>query len=116
MRMAPRAGNQCAEAWRVETGRVQNWTAANNGARLEISWTLEKAKAQEPVLTLVWRESGVGLPADRSRKGFGRKLIEDALAFSLKAKTELAFAPDGLVCKIRVPLSEPAADNPSESR
>jgi two-component system CheB/CheR fusion protein len=41
---------------------------------------------------------------DSSRKGFGSELIERALAFTLKAKTELSFGDDGVFCHIKIPL------------
>ena len=54
-------------------------------------------------MTLVWRERGVQIRSAPERKGFGRELIEKALAHTLQAKTDLAFAPDGVVCTISIP-------------
>ena len=53
---------------------------------------------------LDWRESGVPGISRPSRRGFGRDLIEKALAFTLRARTELAFGADGVSCRIELPL------------
>jgi two-component system CheB/CheR fusion protein len=39
------------------------------------------------------------------RRGFGMELLERTLSYEMKASTLLAFEPDGLYCKIDVPLS-----------
>jgi two-component system CheB/CheR fusion protein len=53
-----------------------------------------------------------------SRKGFGRELIERALAFTLKAKTDLSFGADGVSCHVELPLpprtEQGIAHHPSE--
>jgi hypothetical protein len=49
------------------------------------------------------------MPRDTPRRGCGRKLIEQALAFTLRAKTELAFGADGVSCRIELPLQASAA-------
>jgi two-component sensor histidine kinase len=38
-------------------------------------------------------------------RGFGRELIEDALPYQFGAQTSYSFSPDGVYCKISVPLS-----------
>jgi hypothetical protein len=41
--------------------------------------------------------------------GYGRELIERALPYQLKAKTQLDFEPDGVKCQIKVAIqAEPA--------
>jgi two-component sensor histidine kinase len=38
------------------------------------------------------------------RKGYGSELIERALPYQLRAKTQLEFGPDGVRCTILVPV------------
>jgi len=38
------------------------------------------------------------------RKGYGSELIERALPYQLRAKTQLDFGPDGVRCAILVPV------------
>jgi two-component system CheB/CheR fusion protein len=70
---------------------------------LSISWEVQQAKPQ-PLLLFDWSETGVSIPTPPDRKGFGRELIERALAFSAHAKSKLVFGPDGLICHIELPL------------
>ena len=56
-------------------------------------------------LTLEWRESGGPPVAPPTRQGFGRRLIERALARDLGGSARLAFEPDGLIFRLTTPLS-----------
>ena len=73
--------------------------------RLRIAWTVSEREGAW-TLALAWRESGVAMPPDTSRQGYGRALIERALPFSLRAKIELVFGADGVSCHIEVPLPD----------
>ncbi len=73
-------------------------------ARLQIQWRVDADKDGNPTLFLEWRESELSVPPDSSRRGYGRQLIEQALAFTLRAKTELVFGTDGITCQIELPL------------
>jgi two-component system, chemotaxis family, CheB/CheR fusion protein len=60
-----------------------------------------------------WRESGVGVIAETSRKGFGLELIKRALPFTLRAKVEHSFGADGVFCHIELPLTPRRSSNES---
>jgi hypothetical protein len=49
------------------------------------------------------------MPADAPGRGYGRELIERALAYTAQAKTQLTFGPDGVTCRIEMPLPARAA-------
>lgn len=66
--------------------------------------TLEWAE-QGGSLAIKWREAGGPVVTLPTRQGFGSVLLEQALVRELKATCERTFAPEGLVCAIRVPLS-----------
>jgi two-component system CheB/CheR fusion protein len=59
---------------------------------------------------LLWREQGVVMPTGAPRRGYGRELIEQALTFTLRARTELTFGTDGVTCRIELPLTRRAKD------
>lgn len=63
-------------------------TDANAGVRLQLSWT----------------ETGGPLVSPPSRKGFGSRLIERALAMELGGEVRIDYEPSGVICKIDVPL------------
>jgi two-component system CheB/CheR fusion protein len=78
-------------ALKVETGRIA------------IAWDLQRLDGQS-CLILTWRESGVADMPKAPQKGFGRQLVERALAFTLRAKSELVFGADGIACRLEIPL------------
>jgi two-component sensor histidine kinase len=60
-----------------------------------------------PVLHLSWRETGgpaVALPS--SRRGFGRTLLELAVAYELGGSARLDFPPEGVAYTLEAPLGE----------
>lgn len=68
--------------------------------RVHVHWALDAADLAE----LHWREEG-GPPVVAPRKrGFGRDLIEKIVAHELKSEVELTFAPEGVECRLKVPV------------
>jgi two-component system CheB/CheR fusion protein len=57
----------------------------------------------DTTLTLDWRETGTGARM-RERRGFGSRILEDALAHELDAEVTLNFGRDGLHCRLDIPL------------
>ncbi|SKA26900.1 HWE histidine kinase domain-containing protein [Consotaella salsifontis] len=58
-------------------------------------------------LVLEWKESGVrGPPPREPREGFGTELLDRTLDYQLGAKVERRFEPNGLRCRIEMPLTE----------
>jgi two-component system CheB/CheR fusion protein len=74
--------------------------------RLQIRWQVDEQENGLSSLVLEWRESELSVPPDSSKRGYGRQLIEQALAFTLRAKTELKFGADGIFCRIELPLRQ----------
>ena len=60
-----------------------------------IRWTMEPNSTKQ-VVKLVWHERNGPLVVTPKRRGFGTRLIERALAYDLRGKVKLDFAPDGL--------------------
>lgn len=80
--------------------------AAADG-RLSVLWRLDDPGAQVPRLVIDWMEDGIR-PAPpengRSEGGFGRRLIERALPYSLGATTQYRLERGALRCRIEIPL------------
>lgn len=55
-------------------------------------------------LHLDWREHGGPRVVAPTRQGFGCKLIERGFSYGLNGRATLDFAPDGLRCRIELPL------------
>jgi two-component sensor histidine kinase len=60
-----------------------------------IRWTVEPTGTKK-VVRLVWHERDGPTVVTPKRRGFGTRLIERALAYDLRGKVKLDFAPDGL--------------------
>lgn len=89
--------------------------AAKHGAlvagtgRLCVSWKTAEADAGRR-LELDWVETGVKVDRGKEngrKAGFGRELIERALPFQLKAKTNYELGDEGVRCAISIPLPSP---------
>lgn len=72
------------------------------GGAVSAIWRVEAAP--EPRLRLVWRESGGPPVSPPGRRGFGSRMIEQALAADLRGSATLEFRPDGVICEIDAPL------------
>ena len=70
--------------------------------RVDVAWT---AEAEAGEITIDWRESGGPEVSTPSRRGFGSRLIEQALAREMGGEAKLIFRPEGLWCRLRLPLS-----------
>lgn len=53
-----------------------------------------------------WRETGGPPVTPPTRKGFGQTVISRSLQYSPNGGTEVDFAPDGLVCRISLPIED----------
>lgn len=92
----------------LATNAVKYGALHAEDGHLDITWTIAQQEEDRSQLVLNWRESHVAMPLDVSRRGYGRKLIEEALSFTLRARTAFTFGPDGVSCRIELPLRSTA--------
>jgi two-component system CheB/CheR fusion protein len=88
----------------LATNAVKYGALKQEGGRLDIAWRLEQDALGGARAVLDWRESGCVMPAEPPGRGYGRQLIERALAMTLGTKAHLAFGGDGVTCRIVIPL------------
>jgi two-component sensor histidine kinase len=55
-------------------------------------------------VTVEWREAGGPAVTKPTRLGFGTSLIEELIAHELGGTVDLAFAPGGICCRMKLPL------------
>lgn len=67
---------------------------------------VEWDERSDGTLAIRWREAGGPPVQPPQRSGFGRLLLERALASDLNGKVQLEFAQSGLKCTIAIPASE----------
>ncbi|RYE59109.1 MAG: sensor histidine kinase [Hyphomicrobiales bacterium] len=90
----------------LATNAIKYGAWSNSTGMVCIKWHVEsEAIRKDACLILEWRETGgpqVTIPQSR---GFGSRLIERALASELGGTAQLEFAPDGMVCRVEMPLA-----------
>ena len=69
------------------------------GGTVEVSWEVVGEEAH-----LRWHESGGPAVREPQRRGFGREVIEWAVARAVQGRVLLEFRPQGLVWELRFPL------------
>jgi PAS domain S-box-containing protein len=89
----------------LATNALKYGALAQPQGKIRVTWRIASEGPQSQV-RLEWRESGVSMPEAPVRRGYGTELIERALPYQLKAKTELDFGPDGVRCVITAPVRE----------
>ena len=74
---------------------------------VSVSWEKPSVRGADANLTLTWREID-GMPvAAPTHFGFGTSLIRDLIPHELGGRVDLAFAAEGVCCRIEVPLERP---------
>ncbi|MGI4879367.1 MAG: CheR family methyltransferase [Janthinobacterium lividum] len=86
------------------TNAAKYGALSSKDGHVEIAWRLD-GEGEERRLHLTWTESGGPPVRPPTRKGFGSKLIERALALELGGKVHLSYEPTGVVCTIDAPMS-----------
>jgi len=89
----------------LTTNAVKHGALRGGEGRLDVRWAAAPDERGRQILTLDWVETGVEMPQRQAPAGYGRELIERALAFTLQAKTELLFGLNGVSCRLEIPLS-----------
>lgn len=75
---------------------------------LSVLWSLRQDEGA-PTLNLQWQERGGPPVAPPTRRGFGARLIERCIETDLRGVIDLVFDPDGVSCRMNIPLSSCAA-------
>ncbi|WP_426954230.1 HWE histidine kinase domain-containing protein [Muricoccus radiodurans] len=90
----------------LTTNAVKHGALRDGAGRLSVTWAVQRDQRHRRRLSLTWTESGVELQREMTgRRGYGRELIEQGLAYALRGRTEFSFAEDGVRCRIELPLA-----------
>lgn len=89
----------------LATNSVKYGALAGGGdGAVSVTWSIER-RNEPPLLTLLWRETGVAPDPERPvRDGFGTELLTRTLPYELDAEVTFEVGPQGVVCRIVVPL------------
>ncbi|GJD30669.1 Blue-light-activated histidine kinase [Methylobacterium adhaesivum] len=103
--LRPKAAQIFALAlYELASNAIEHGELGGAHGRVAVSWEVTQAEGAEPMLTLVWTETGGAPITPPTRSGFGATVLERTLAYELDARTRLAYEPEGLCCTIRLPL------------
>jgi PAS domain S-box-containing protein len=78
--------------------------------RVVMGWALAAGEDGRQRLDLDWREAGGPAVAPPARRGFGSRLVERQVPLEFGGSAEIAYAPGGVICCMRIPLTPPGWD------
>lgn len=84
----------------LATNAAKYGALSSSGGRIHVNWTLIRPDLAE----LDWREEGGPPVQEPAKRGFGRDLIEKIVAHELKSEVDLQFKPEGVECRLKVPV------------
>lgn len=87
------------------TNALKHGALSNESGEVVVEW--RRAEGPEARFQLSWRERGGPPVSPPEHRGFGSRLIEQALAQALDGHVVLDFKPEGLVCTLEAALAEP---------
>jgi two-component sensor histidine kinase len=85
----------------LATNATKYGALSRPGGRIDVDWGMDEPGA----IVINWRETGGPPVTVPSRRGFGSRLIEQGLTRELGGEAHITFLPDGLWCRLRLPLS-----------
>jgi two-component sensor histidine kinase len=91
----------------LSTNATKYGALSNDSGRVVIEWSVDRVTGD---FTLSWSERGGPAVAPPKAKGFGSRLIDQALAGSLGGRTHIDFDREGVTCVISVPVDQLTAD------
>lgn len=106
--MRPRAALALALVFHeLATNAAKYGAFLRSGGHLSVSWTLLPSPSADEAATiqLEWKESGGPPTTPPAQSGFGSTLIRQSVSYELQGKSELLFEPDGLRCRLVLPVS-----------
>jgi PAS domain S-box-containing protein len=89
----------------LATNAVKYGALSTPSGRVAISWQRMKATEGHGV-EVVWQETEGPQVTEPKQRGFGSMVIERHLARSLDSEVALIFNPDGVLCRIIIPITQ----------
>jgi two-component sensor histidine kinase len=94
----------------LATNATKHGALSTPEGRIAINWSVERDGA-ETKLRFRWTERDGPCVTKPARQGFGRVLIEKAVAQEFGAEPKVSFEPEGLTYELEAPLSAIAGGN-----
>jgi two-component sensor histidine kinase/CHASE1-domain containing sensor protein len=84
----------------LATNAAKYGALSTTKGRIHVHWSLVSSEQAE----IHWREEGGPLVNEPTKRGFGRDLIEKIVAHELRSAVDLRFLPEGVECRLTVPV------------
>jgi two-component sensor histidine kinase len=84
----------------LATNATKYGALSEPGGRVVIEWQVREDDDGKAI-EWQWRESGGPTVGPPKRTSFGTRLIRDKLAADFNGEVELAYPPEGVVCRLR---------------
>jgi PAS domain S-box-containing protein len=105
VRLGPNAAVTLAMAFHeLATNAAKYGALSLETGRVEVRWRTDDPHTPR-LIELRWEESGGPPVAIPVKRGFGSRFIEKGLAREFEGTVELDFTPNGVCCRMRIPLS-----------
>ena len=88
----------------LATNAAKYGALTRGDGRVEVVWQVRGDEGAEE-LEIDWREYDGPPVVAPTRRGFGSRLIERSLQGQLGGEAKLSYAPEGVCCRIRLPLN-----------
>lgn len=102
--LPPKAAEVLGLAFHELATNSVKYGALSLDGHIDVRWNLLPGR-KEPILSLIWSESGVVMNEPEQRRGFGTELITERVPFELQGKGSMDFTASGLVATIEFPLA-----------
>jgi two-component sensor histidine kinase len=104
--LKPEAAQSLGLALHELTANAAKYGALSGEAgRISINWRRLPPDEGHGV-ELVWNETGGPAVVPPERRGFGSLVVEHSLARSIDGEVELTFPPQGVHCRIVIPVTQ----------
>lgn len=108
--LSPRAALSLTMALsELATNAAKYGALSSEQGTLSVLWDLRRTAEGTNTLNLLWQERGGPPVKPPTRRGFGARLMERCIETDLRGVFDLAFEPDGVFCRMTIPVSSCAA-------
>jgi len=91
----------------LATNAAKYGALSSDAGTLSLTWQA-RDRAGQTMLDVVWKESGGPQVQAPTRRGFGTRLMERCIERDLGGEIDLVFEPEGVYCRMVIPLRGPA--------
>ena len=91
----------------LATNAVKHGALSTDSGRIDVSWKTETSSAENQ-LRIRWRETGVTIEREPTRRGFGSDILERSIPHLLHGSFKRTVHRDGIECLIVLPLESVA--------